>query len=85
MALTLASGLLNGLIRALGGYAFVVRGVATKVPFMASKGKPETNAKGVTSVKETWLQRPVVEIRAVDHTGVIYNFDEIMSTKGDGD
>ena len=43
----LVVGLLNGLIRSVDGYAFVVRGVATKVQFLAKRGKPETNAKGM--------------------------------------
>jgi hypothetical protein len=59
--------------------------VATKVPFLAKREKPETNAKGITSVKETWLQRPVVEIRAVDHTGDIYTFGETSKAKGEGE
>jgi hypothetical protein len=81
VALTLASGLLNGLIRAVDGYSFVVRGVATKVPFLAKRGKPETNAKGITSVKEEWLQRPVVKIRGVDHHGKVVDFGEVELKK----
>jgi hypothetical protein len=84
IALLLASGLLNGLIKAFDGYAFVVRGVARKVPFLAEKAKPEINEKtGVVTVKETWLQRPVVEIRAVDDSGEIVTFGEKKDEKSE--
>jgi hypothetical protein len=42
------------------------------------------DSKGVTSIKEEWLQRPVVKIRGVDHHGKVVDFGEVELKNEEG-
>ena len=73
IALLLASGHLDGVVRPDGEPPHVVRGTATKVRFLQSKDAAEDDEGNVTT-KKVYAERIVLVVRAVTPAGDIYTF-----------
>lgn len=74
LALLLASGQLDGLVRPPGESPHVVRGVAMKVQEVTDEQEDVT--KGQVTVKTTISERIVLTVRAVDSSGIIRTFSQ---------
>jgi Uncharacterised methyltransferase family (DUF6094) len=75
IALLLAAGHLDGVVRPEDGPCHVVRGTASKVKYLAHEEARE-NADGSVTTKEVWSERINLTVRAVDGTGVIRTFTQ---------
>lgn len=73
VALLLASGQIDGVIRPKDEPAHVVRGVAHKTEHVDGV-EEEENADGSVTTKTTYKQRIELVVRAVDETGTIHDF-----------
>jgi hypothetical protein len=75
IALLLAAGHLDGVVRPEDGPCHVVRGTASKVKYLAHEEARE-NADGSVTTKEVWSERINLTVRAVDGTGIIRTFTQ---------
>ena len=75
IALLLAAGHLDGIVRPEGEAPHIVRGTASKVKYLANEESRE-NADGSVTTKEVWSERINLTVRAVDGTGTIRTFTQ---------
>jgi hypothetical protein len=73
IALLLAAGHLDGVVRPPAELPHVVRGTARKVSYLASSEVHE-HQDGTTSTKEVWSEKIVLTVRAVDSLGGLKSF-----------
>ncbi len=75
IALLLAAGHLDGIVRPESTAPHIVRGTANKVKYLAHEEARE-NADGSVTTKEVWSERINLTVRAVDSTGTIRTFTQ---------
>jgi len=75
IALLLAAGHLDGIVRQDGEPPHVVRGVASKISYVSNVEENE-NQDGSTTTKTTVSERIVLTVRAVSQQGVIRTFTQ---------
>jgi hypothetical protein len=73
IALLLAAGHLDGVVRPDGEAPHVVRGTASKVKYLAHEEAKENADGSVTSI-EKWAEKIILTVRAVDGSGEIKTF-----------
>ncbi len=76
VALLLASGMLDGVVKPDGEHPHVVRGTARKVDFLADKSETKNYETGAVTAKEVWSQRIVLTVRTVALDGTIQTFED---------
>lgn len=75
IALLLAAGHLDGIVRPEGEMPHVVRGTASKIKYLAHEEERENANGSVTSIQK-FCERIVLTVRAVDHEGTIHTFSQ---------
>jgi hypothetical protein len=74
VALLLAGGKLDGMVRPEGERPHVVRGTARKEKYLADVSESE-NENGSRTVRETYAERIILTVRAVASDGVIHTWE----------